>query len=148
MPGPPDFLPNPPDCADQQFPNHPPARIISQINQDLSDFPVQKLASLVDKYSNGDGMHPTRIPSLECIRMSEPDVRTPWVYQPSLCLIVQGEKRVSLNNENFVYAPSQYLAITVDLPAIGTITQARREAPYLSLKIDIDVGVISALIAR
>lgn len=109
---------------------------------------MQKLASLIDKYSNGDGMHPTRIPSLECIRMSEPDVRTPWVYQPSLCLIVQGEKRVSLNNENFVYASSQYLAITVDLPAIGTITQASRETPYLCLKMDIDVGIVSELLAR
>jgi AraC-like DNA-binding protein len=109
---------------------------------------MQALASLVDKYSNGDGMHPTAIPGMECLRMSEAAVQTPWVYQPSLCLIVQGEKRVSLNNENFVYAPSQYLAITVDLPAVGTITQASRELPYLCLKIDIDVGVVSELIAR
>lgn len=109
---------------------------------------MQTLVSLVDKYSNGDGMHPTAIPGLECIRMSEPAVQTPWVYQPSLCLIVQGEKRVALNSEHFVYAPSQYLAITVDLPAVGTITKASKEAPYLCVKIDIDIGVVTELVER
>lgn len=109
---------------------------------------MDRLSSIVSEFSNGDGMHRTAIAGLECIRMTEPGVQTPWVYQPSLCVIVQGAKRVLLNDESFHYAPSQYLAITVDLPAIGTITRASRDAPYLCLKMDIDVGIIGELVAR
>jgi len=49
-----------------------------------------ELATLIDRYSDKDGVHPTAIPSLFLIRESvvtEPIFR---VNEPSFCIIVQG----------------------------------------------------------
>ena len=39
-----------------------------------------------------------------------------------LCFIAQGSKDVLLQQEIFSYVPSQFLAVSVDLPVIGRVT--------------------------
>lgn len=90
-------------------------------------------------------MHDTVIPGVRCIKFYDADVKTPSLYTPSLCVIVQGAKQVLLNNEIHRYEPSQYLAISVDLPVIGQITKATKQEPYLCLQIDLDTHIIGEL---
>ncbi|MFN0103764.1 MAG: AraC family transcriptional regulator [Bryobacteraceae bacterium] len=42
----------------------------------------------------------------------------PTVYSPSLCIVVQGAKQVMLGDETYRYAPSEFLAVSVDLPVV------------------------------
>jgi AraC-like DNA-binding protein len=63
-------------------------------------------------------------------------------------VIVQGAKRVLLEEEIYSYAPPQFLAVSVDLPLVGQVTEGSREAPYLCLAIDIDARLIADLIAQ
>ncbi len=95
-----------------------------------------ELATLIDRYSDKDGVHPTAIPSLFLIRESvvtEPIFR---VNEPSFCIIVQGEKEVLLGQDRFRYGPGSYIVATVDLPVSGQVIQASSEAPYLALKLE------------
>jgi len=108
----------------------------------------QQLATLVDKYSNGDGIHPTAISGLQCLKMSATNMATPSVYQPSVCVVVQGSKQVLLEGEIFQYAPSQYLAVSVDLPLLGQVREATPKKPYLCLQINLDLSQMSELIAQ
>jgi AraC-like DNA-binding protein len=118
-----------------------------EINELMS--PGQReLGALVSKYSEGDGMHRTAIPGLHCIRLSELQMQLPSVYQPSICVIVQGAKQVLLEEEIYRYAPPQFLAVSVDLPLVGQVIEATRDAPYLCLAIDIDARTIADLIAQ
>jgi AraC-like DNA-binding protein len=107
-----------------------------------------ELAALVDKYSSGDGIHPTAIPGLQCLKMSAVNMSTPSVYNPSVCVVVQGRKQVLLEDEIYRYAPSQYLAGTVDLPLLGQVTEASAKKPYLCLQINIDASQMSDLIGH
>ena len=107
-----------------------------------------ELAKLVDKYSDGDGIHPTAVPGLGCIKMSAPSMKMPGVYAPSLCVIVQGSKDVLLNEEIYTYSPSQFLAISVDLPILGQVTKASANEPYLCLQIDLDPKLMSELLTQ
>ena len=108
----------------------------------------REIGDLVHRYSDGEGMHATAIPGLHCIRLSHPHRQLPAVYQPSICVIVQGAKQVLLEDEIFRYAPPQFLAVSVDLPLVGQVLEASPEAPYLCLAIDLDARQIADLIAQ
>lgn len=108
----------------------------------------QEMAGLVERFSNGDGIHASAIPGLHCIRLSAPHQQLPTVYQPSFCVIVQGAKQVLLEDEIYRYAPPQFLAVSVDLPLVGQVLEASVDAPYLCLAIDIDARQIADLIAH
>lgn len=97
-----------------------------------------ELLALVGKHAKNDGVNETMIPGVSLFRASKIDEPVPSVYNPCLCIIVQGEKEVMLNKETYHYSPSQYLAIAVDLPMMNQITEASKDRPYLLIKIDID----------
>lgn len=106
------------------------------------------LASIIDKNSNGDGIHKTAIPGMHCLRYSAARTSMPTVYMPSLCVIVQGSKEVLLEDEMYRYSPSEFLAVSVDLPAVGQVTEASPEKPYLCLALDINPHGLSELIPQ
>ena len=107
----------------------------------------RELAGLVEKFSKGEGMHPAAVTGLHCIKLSEPHMQLPTVYQPSICVIVQGAKQVLLEDEIYRYAPPQFLAVSVDLPLVGQVIEATAASPYLCLAIDLDARMIADLIA-
>lgn len=109
---------------------------------------LQELAMLTDKYSSGEGVHATAVNGLFCIRLSAPNMKLPSVYQPSICVILQGAKQVLLEEEIYRYAPPQFLAVSVDLPLLGQVTEASPEKPYLCLQIELDPRQIGELIAQ
>lgn len=88
----------------------------------------------------------TPIPRLSLFRADEPTVPLPAVYDASLCIIAQGSKRVSLGEQSLVYDAAHYLLVSVDLPLIGHVIRADRDAPYLCCKIDIDQAVLADLV--
>jgi AraC-like DNA-binding protein len=114
----------------------------------IDDERRREIAMLVDKYSSGDGIHATAVDGVFCIRLSEPNMRLPSVYQPSICVIVQGAKQVLLEEEIYRYAPPQFLAVSVDLPLLGQVIEASTAQPYLCLQIEIDPRQIGELIAQ
>src|SRR5258708_13533161 len=108
----------------------------------------RKVAALIGKYPKKDGINDTAIASLHCFKVSKPSARMPVLYNASLCLVVQGEKEVMLEDETYHYAASEFLVLSVDLPAIGHVTVATPEKPYLCLQVDLDPRQLSDLITE
>jgi hypothetical protein len=67
------------------------------------------------------------------------------VYEPSVCLVAQGAKRVLLGDDMCVYAARHYLITSVHLPTIVQIVEASREKPYLGLRLLLDPREISRM---
>ena len=109
---------------------------------------LSELAALIEKHSNSDGICATAISELRCIKLSAPSMQLPAVYEPSICVIVQGSKQVLLENEIYQYAPPQFLAVSVDLPLLGEVLEASADRPYLCLQIEIDPRQIGDLVAQ
>jgi AraC-like DNA-binding protein len=107
-----------------------------------------ELGSLIVKNSNGDGMHLSAVDGVHCIQLSAPNMELPTVYQPCICVIVQGVKQVLLEEEIYRYAPPQFLAVSVDLPLLGQVIEASAEKPYLCLAIELDARMIADLISQ
>ncbi len=83
-----------------------------------------ELAALVSRHAATDGIHETAIRGMYCLRMSDPSAPMPAVYNPSLCVVVQGSKQVLLKDEVYHYRPTHYLAVSVDLPVLGQVLNA------------------------
>ncbi|WP_213998965.1 AraC family transcriptional regulator [Arsukibacterium sp.] len=111
----------------------------------MKDSQCTEIAELVNKFSKGNGVHSSAIPGVNCIKFNTTIEKFPGVYHPSLCIIVQGKKRVLLENEIFQYQPSEFLVASVDLPVIGQITEATKEKPYLCLQIELDLHELTEL---
>jgi AraC-like DNA-binding protein len=121
---------------------------MSKTNNELSAASMHELGGLIAKYSSGDGMHASAVKGLHCIQLSQPHAELPHVYHPCVCVIVQGAKQVLLGEEIYRYDPSQFLAVSVDLPLMGQVLEATPDKPYLCLAIDLDARQFADLIAQ
>ena len=70
----------------------------------------------------------------------------PTIYEPSVCFVASGRKRVDLGGASFVYDAGTFLAVSVDLPVTGAVVEASAERPFLCLRLDIDIPVLSELL--
>jgi AraC-like DNA-binding protein len=68
------------------------------------------------------------------------------LYDPSRCIVVQGSKIAILGKQIYQYDPLNYLVVSMTLPMLGQVTEATPEKPYLSLRLNIDLEQIAALI--
>lgn len=122
-------------------------------NHDLLDEdqrlpPQAELACLIERFTKGDGPNSTAIAPLHLFRYHKPQELLHSVFKPVVCLVAQGSKRVTLGGEMYVYDPTHFLLVTVDLPVASQVIEATPRAPYLSLALDIDAGQIGALMAE
>ena len=104
------------------------------------------LAARITRLAPVDGVHQTQFAPLLLARRNCTSVVIPTVYQPCLAIVVQGRKRVLLNDEVFYYDPLNYLVVSVTLPVISQIIDASPQAPYLSLSLNLDLEEIARLI--
>lgn len=108
---------------------------------------VATLACLIGTYAPHDGRFPLPIHGLYAIRASRPYtelVHTMW--QPGLCLVAQGAKRVILGQQVYEYDESRTLVSAVDVPVAAQVTRASRTEPYLCLRLDFDPQRITDLV--
>lgn len=77
----------------------------------------QQLSSMLDKIAIAEGKSQTNIDGVEVFRASSPTARAPIVYLPRILIVGQGRKQAFLGGETYVYDPSNYLVLTVPLPA-------------------------------
>src|SRR5215831_6091110 len=107
-----------------------------------------ELAERVARGTPSDGVHATAFQPLALIRASQVGQPLPAVYAPSLCVVVQGRKRVILGEESYYYDPFNFLIVSVTLPTMSQILDATPDQPYLCLRIDVDVREVGELLLQ
>lgn len=108
----------------------------------------QKLLRLVKRAAVAEGCNTTAIPNVFCYKVCRSQVTMPAVYQPCLCIIVQGRKNVLLGPDMLCYGELEFLIASVDLPILGTIVEASEQRPYFVIQINIDVRLLSELLLQ
>jgi AraC-like DNA-binding protein len=63
------------------------------------------------------------------------------LYEPVVCLIVQGRKETTLGERTLDARKGQCLLVSHDLPVVSRVL----EAPYLSLLLDVELGLLRSL---
>jgi AraC-like DNA-binding protein len=105
------------------------------------------LARSIARWTDKDGLHVTAISALALARVDALNQPTSYMYEPSICLVAQGVKRVLLGDDTYVYDAHHYLITSVVLPAVVQVIKASREKPYLGLILKLDRREISQLMA-
>jgi AraC-like DNA-binding protein len=110
----------------------------------MSDAP--ELARIIARHTPQPGIFKAPVPGLWLIRADVPGMPMPTVYEPSLCIIAQGSKIVSIGARMLHYDHAHCLVASVDLALVGQVVAATPDRPYLCCKIDIDQSVLADLI--
>jgi AraC-like DNA-binding protein len=107
----------------------------------------EALAKSIARWTAEDGPLVTAIPGLLVSRRSAPTQPMSYMYEPSICLVSQGAKRVLLGDDTYVYDVHHFLITSVDIPTVVQVINASREKPCLSLLLKLDQREISQLMA-
>ncbi len=81
------------------------------------------------------------LPGLILRRQQDPSSFEASVYEPVVCLILQGRKRVYIGEQALSFGPGECLLVSHDLPVRSSVTKA----PYLALILRLDVPTIRRL---
>ncbi|MCA9258375.1 MAG: AraC family transcriptional regulator [Planctomycetales bacterium] len=114
----------------------------------MSPGDLRPLAEAVRRHARIEGTCETLIPQLSLYRASEPSVGEAVVYAPSLCVVVQGAKEVSVEGETYHYDSAHSLLVSVDLPANSRVVEATPAKPCLVAVIQIDSADVGDLLAE
>lgn len=106
------------------------------------------LASLIDKHAPMEGKQPTLLPNLQLLRASNVSERLHSIYKPSLIMIAQGAKIVTLGDDVYTYDATSYLVTSVHLPIVGQIVEATPKTPYLCVQINFTIEQIIGVITE
>jgi AraC-like DNA-binding protein len=106
------------------------------------------LATDIARLTEQGGQLATAIPGLSLYRREAPTQPVSHLYEPSICVIAQGVKRVVLGDEVYDYDGQHVLITSVDLPTIVQVTKASRDKPYLSLLLQLDRRALSQLLVE
>lgn len=102
----------------------------------------REIAQLVDRHAVEEGVTNTLLEGLQLYRMSHPVERILGVYEPSICVVVQGSKRAYLSGTTYIYDENQYLCCTRPLPVEAEVVEASPEKPLLGLLLSIETRIM------
>ena len=106
---------------------------------------IEALGKSIARLTDKGELHTTAVPGLSLFRRLEPTEPITGMYEPSVCLVAQGAKRVRLGDDTFVYDAHHYLITSVHLPTVVQIIEASPEKPYLGLRLMLDLREIAQL---
>lgn len=107
---------------------------------------IVDLIKIIARYAKQGDVHTTAVPGLSLFRRHKPTEPVSGIYEPSICMVAQGAKRVLLGDDIFVYDAHHYLITSVHLPTVVQVIEASREKPYLGLRLTFDLRELSQLI--
>ena len=102
---------------------------------------LEDLAKSIAQWTDKGDQFITAVPGLSLFRRDEPTQPMSGLYEPSICLIARGAKRVLLGDDTYVYDAHHFLITSVHLPTVVQIIRA----PYLGLMFKLDRQEISQL---
>jgi len=103
------------------------------------------LGKSIARWTDKGDQRVTAIPGLSLYQRDEPTQPTIIMYEPRICVIAQGAKRVLLGDDTYEYDAHHFLMTSVDLPTVVQVIKASREKPYLGLILRLDQREISQL---
>ena len=119
--------------------------------QDLADDgmegAIEELRKGIARWTDKNDRFETAIPGLLFFRHDEPTEPHSGMYEPSICMVAQGSKRVLLGDDTYVYDAHHYLITSVQLPTMVQILEANRSKPYLGLMLKLNLREVSQLMA-
>ena len=88
----------------------------------------------------------TPVPDLIFSRSESSTEPTINMQQPSICVSLQGRKRVLLEEETYIYDAYNFLINSADLPLTFQVIEASPEAPYIGVVLKLNLKTASQML--
>ena len=105
----------------------------------------EDLVSIIARWIDNNEQLDTEVPGLSFHRYDQPTEPSSVMYEPSVCLTVQGSKRVSLGEDVYVYDPYHLLITSIDLPTVAQVVEADKDRPFLAMVLILDLKAVSQM---
>lgn len=70
------------------------------------------------------------------------------LYPSMVCLIIQGEKRLTIGSRTAAIRAGETFIVSNSVPASGAVIQASRNLPYIAVAVQIDPALLADLVAE
>ncbi len=67
------------------------------------------------------------------------------LYEPALCLILQGAKEVMTGERVLKFGKGESLIVSHEIPVVSRITEASSKKPYIALILGLDITIVRSL---
>ncbi|WP_394209602.1 AraC family transcriptional regulator N-terminal domain-containing protein [Enterovibrio calviensis] len=106
---------------------------------------TSSLARQVDAKMGSEGCHLTAIDGLKLYSCSSNIPLVPLVLQPTICFVLQGQKRVTTGKSSYIYDTHTYLINSVTRPVEASLSEVSKDKPYVGLSLAIDQHLVGQL---
>lgn len=110
----------------------------------------EALALKIDAHSRnkriGDLPAATGLAGLNTVCARHPSEIRAMVYEPSVCLILQGSKETIIGEDRLTLSAGQSVVVSHMVPCISQIVQATPAQPYVALVFELDLTLLRSLI--
>ena len=103
------------------------------------------LVEAVRRYTEtqtGESPFRTSIAGVIILRSDHQKLPNHLIFKPALCITVQGAKWAIFGDQQFHYGAGQALVVSVEMPALGTVSEASPTEPYLGVILEFDLAVM------
>lgn len=111
------------------------------------DFALRVVA-YADRHDFSDAPTPVGFGGLSIARARVPSALMNTLYTPLLCLVLQGKKETRFGDRSVVFSTGDTLIVSINIPTVSQVLTASSDVPYVSLAIEIDLGIVRALQAE
>ena len=110
---------------------------------------LSDLAQAVKRYTdaqNGQSPYKTAIAGLTILRSNHEKRPNHLIFQPALCITVQGAKSAMFGAQRFEYGAGQALVVSVEMPGFGTVVDASPSEPFLGIILEFDLTILREVV--
>jgi AraC-like DNA-binding protein len=104
------------------------------------------MIELIKLHASKEGFTPSRLNGVQFIKSSQQIPRSPALYNPSVVIVAQGQKKGYLGDSIYTYDPDNYLVMSVPLPFECETNVASPEEPMLGISIGVDSVMLGELL--
>jgi AraC-like DNA-binding protein len=108
----------------------------------------QAIRAYAGTRANGDGLAITPIPGLRMMCVDAPRHELHSTYRPLVCLVLQGAKHLTVGREERLFSAGESVIVSADMPVVGRIVRASRDAPYLAIAVELDMSILREVAAH
>lgn len=104
-----------------------------------------QISALLDEYDIREGSMQHEPSGMFFLRHNNATAQDAIVYQPLLCLVLQGVKEVGTSRRTLTVSNGQSLLVSHTLPVTSRITSASQDRPYIALVLPLDFELLREL---
>ncbi len=87
-------------------------------------------------------------PSVCIYQRDEPSALEAYLYEPVLCMVLQGAKMMRSGDQSVLIGAGDALVVSQHLPVVSRITQASPQEPYLAIVLSLNLTTLRELYAQ